>query len=113
MSRSPDDRILREMLTPDLDEVLEALGYWIHRRSRLPFHRRAARREAEHMIEFWQAHAVSGLRRSPVALILAPRSVAGVARLAVAYNARRILRRMTTAAVLVFALVAVVMVAPR
>jgi hypothetical protein len=113
MGRSRDDRILREMLTPDFDEALEALGYWIHRRSGLPFHRRAARREAERMIEFWQAHALSGVRRSPAALILSPRSVAGVARLAVAYNARRILRRLTTAAVLVFALVAVVMVAPR
>jgi hypothetical protein len=111
MHPSEDDRVLREMLTPNLDEALEALGYWIERRTRLPFHRRAARREAERMIAFWQARAVCGARRSPVALLLRRRAVAGMARLAVAYHARRILARVTTVAVGFSALAAVVMLA--
>lgn len=113
MGSSEDDRVLREMLTPNLDEALEALGYWIQRRTRLPFHRRAARREAERMIELWQARAISGVRHSPVALILSRRTATGVARLAVAYHARRILARVTTVAVALSALVAVVMLAGR
>ncbi len=111
MRSSEDDRVLREMLTPNLDEALEALGYWIERRTRLPFHRRAARREAERMIAFWQARAVRGARVSPIALILSHRAVAGAARLAVAYHARRILGRVTTIALAFCALAAVVMLA--
>ena len=113
MRLSEDDRVVREMLTPNLDEALEALGYWMQRRMRLPFHRRAARREAERMIAFWQAHALSGARRSPVTLILSRGAVAGVARLAVAYHARRILARVTTVAVAFCALATVVMLAGR
>jgi hypothetical protein len=113
MGSSEDDRVLREMLTPNLDEALEALGYWIQRWTRLPFHRRAARREAKRMIELWQARAISGVRRAPVALILSRRTVTGVARLAVAYHVRRILARVTTVAVAFSALVAVVILAGR
>jgi len=36
---------LGEVVTPNLDNALEALGYWIQRRTRLPFHHRAALRE--------------------------------------------------------------------
>lgn len=101
------------MLTPNLDEALEALGYWIERRARMPFHRRAARREAERMIRFWQARTITGARRAPVALILSRGTAADVARLAVAYHARRILARMTTVAVGLAALLAVVTLAGR
>jgi hypothetical protein len=110
---SDDDRVLREMLAPNLDEALEALGYWIERRTRLPFHRRAARREAERMIRFWQARTIASARRSPLALILSRRTAAGVTRLAVEYHARRILARATTVALGFAAFVAAITLAGR
>jgi hypothetical protein len=95
MSVRDDDRILREMLSPNLDEALEALAYWLERRTRLPLHRRAARREAERMIGFWQARAIADAPRSPIALIGRRREVVRVTRLTAEYHARRVLGRMT------------------
>ena len=111
--RSEDDRILREMLTPNLDEALEALGYWIRApdAAAVPPPGGPPRGRADD--RFWQARAITGARRSPVALILSRGAAADVARLAVAYHARRILARMTTVAVDSAALAAVVMLAGR
>ncbi len=95
MAQREDDRIIREMLAPDLEETLEALGYWLGRRTQLPFYRRAARRETERMIRFWQARAIADAPRAPVALLLCGRDVVRVARLAASYHARRLLGRIT------------------
>jgi hypothetical protein len=96
MSARDDDRILREMLSPNLDEALDALAYWLERRTRLPLYRRAARREAERMIGFWQARAIADAPRSPLALLGRRRDVVRVTRLTAEYHARRVLGRMTT-----------------
>jgi hypothetical protein len=63
-----DDRVIREMLAPNLDDALYALGFWLRRHSRLPFYRRAARREAERSIAFWRDRAIADASRSPAAL---------------------------------------------
>ena len=93
---SDDDRVIREMLAPSLDDALYALAFWVRRRTRLPFYRRAARREAERMIRFWQARAISDASRSPAALFAAGGTAVRVMRLTVGYHARRVLARMTT-----------------
>jgi len=59
MGRSEDDRVIREMLAPNLDDALYALGFWLRRHSQLPFYRRAARREAERSIAFWRERAIA------------------------------------------------------
>ncbi len=105
MARSEDDRILREMLAPDLEEALEALGYWLRRRTQLPFHRRAARRETERMIRYWQARAIADAPRAPIALLLCGRDVVRVARLVAGYHTRRVLGRVTMLTVVVLAAV--------
>jgi hypothetical protein len=106
MAHGEDDRILREMLAPDLEEALEALGYWLSRRAQLPFYRRAARRETERMIRFWQARAIADAPRAPIALLVCGRDVLRVARLAAGYHTRRVLGRVTMASVVVLAAVA-------
>ena len=40
--------------TCDLDDAIEALAYWRTRRSRLPWHRRRDRAEAEAMVTRWE-----------------------------------------------------------
>jgi hypothetical protein len=106
MARTEDDRILREMLAPDLEEALEALGYWLRRRTQLPFYRRAARRETEHMIRYWQARAIADAPRSPIALLVCGRDVVRVARLAAGYHARRVFGRFTLLTIVALAAVA-------
>jgi hypothetical protein len=106
MARSDDDRILREMLAPDLEEALEALGYWLARRTQLPFYRRAARRETERMIRYWQARAIADAPRAPIALLVCGRDVVRVARLAASYHAGRALGRITLLTVAALAAVA-------
>lgn len=106
MSPGDDDRILREMLSPNLHESLDALGYWLGRRTRLPFYRRAARREAERMITFWQARAIADAPRSPFALLVSRREVVRVTRLAASYHAQRFLSRLATLGLVAVAAVA-------
>jgi hypothetical protein len=105
MRRSEDDRVIREMLAPNLDDALYALGFWVRRHRRLPFYHRAARREAERSITFWQSRAISDASRSPVALVISGRTAMHVMRLTAAYHTRRILARLT---MLVLAAVAAV-----
>jgi hypothetical protein len=38
----------------EFDEGIEALEYWRERRERLAWHRRAARREADAMVDVWE-----------------------------------------------------------
>lgn len=54
-------RIERHSLACDLEDGIEALEYWRARRERLGWHKRAARREADRMVEAWERrlrHAV-------------------------------------------------------
>ena len=95
MGRSDDDRVIREMLAPNLDDALYALGFWLQRHTQLPFYRRAARREAERSIAFWRERAIADASRSPAALFGSGRTVVRVMRLTATYHARRFLARMT------------------
>ena len=38
----------------DFSDAVDALEYWRDRRSRLPWHRRSARREADAMVDNWE-----------------------------------------------------------
>lgn len=98
-NRTDDDAIVREMLTPDLEQSLEALRYWIGRRGRLPFYRRGARREADMMIASWQARTLAAIPRRPVEALLCGRPLLHVAGLALGYHARRFAAKAGTVAV--------------
>jgi hypothetical protein len=114
MGEREDDRVIREMLAPNLDDALDALGFWLRRHSRLPFYRRAARREAERSIAFWRDRAIADASRSPGALLCSGRAVVRVMRLTVTYHARRFLARMTVLVVMAIAVgVAAVMLVGR
>jgi hypothetical protein len=43
MSGRDDDRIIREMLAPAVDDSVEALGFWLRRHRRLPLYQRSTR----------------------------------------------------------------------
>lgn len=114
MGHSDDDRVIREMLAPNLDDALYALGFWLRRRTQLPFYRRAARREAERSIAFWRQRAIADASRSPGALIWSGPTAVRVMRLTVTYHARRFLARMTALVLTAIAVgVAVTMLAGR
>jgi hypothetical protein len=44
----------RHSLACDFDDALETLEYWRHRRVRLAWHKRRARREADAMVDAWE-----------------------------------------------------------
>ena len=46
--------IERHRLACDFDDALEALEFWRDRRARLAWHKRAARREADAMVDAWE-----------------------------------------------------------
>ena len=46
--------IERHHLACDFDDAVDALDYWRARRARLAWHRRAARREADAMVDAWE-----------------------------------------------------------
>ena len=55
------DRAQRHGLAVEFDDGIEALEYWRGRRAQLAWHRRAARREADQMVDAWERrlrHAV-------------------------------------------------------
>src|SRR5436305_12386163 len=61
-SRLVDDRLLRGALAPpDLDDGVEALGYWRARSRRLPWYRISARREASRMAVCWEKRVAAAL----------------------------------------------------
>ena len=93
MGSREDDRVIHELSTPRVDQVIESLEYWLRRRARLPFYRRAARREADTMIAFWQSHAAAGLPRAPWAVLASRGPLMRIGRLALSYYAGRFLRR--------------------
>ena len=70
-------RIERHGLACDFDDAVEALEYWRSRRARLAWHRRAARREADAMIDVWERRVRRAALSDP-ALPLARRLEAGV-----------------------------------
>lgn len=52
-------------LACDFDDAVEALEYWRDRRARLAWHRRAARREAERMVDAWERRIRRAVLRDP------------------------------------------------
>jgi hypothetical protein len=48
-----------------LTDAMEAVEYWRRRRSRLAWHRRAARREADRMVESWERRLRAAILRGP------------------------------------------------
>jgi hypothetical protein len=108
MSRRDDDQLIREMLAPEVEQAVEALGFWLRRHDRLPAYRPAARAEARGKIRYWQARVLADAPRAPLATIACAGPAVRVARLAVGYHARRLLHRtvLVTAAVLVLVVLA-------
>jgi hypothetical protein len=93
MGRSDDDRLIRDLLAPDVEESLDALGYWLSRHDRLPFYRRTARAEARRMIAYWQGRAVSDATRSPLDAVMNARTAVAVSGQLVAHKAHLAMRR--------------------
>lgn len=98
MGRSDDDRLIRELLAPDVEESLDALRYWLRRHDRLPFYRRTARTEARRMIAYWQGRAVSDATRAPLDAIMNARTAVAVSGQLVAHKAHLAMRRGAVAA---------------
>jgi hypothetical protein len=62
MSISADDELLaRLQAPPDLSDGVESLAYWRGRRSRLPWYRARARREASQMILVWERRVLAAV----------------------------------------------------
>jgi hypothetical protein len=70
-------RLQRYELACDLDDGIDALEYWRDRRERLPWLRRADRREADLMVANWEERLRSAVLRDP-RLSLSERVDAGV-----------------------------------
>ena len=61
---SPDDELLvRLTAPPDIRDGIESLAYWRGRRTRLPWYRRGARREASRMVAVWEQRVRAALVR--------------------------------------------------
>ena len=82
----------RDPVRTDPSETMEALGFWVNRRRRLPFYRVAARREADQMIRTWQVRAVSDLPQASLAALSSGTAVSLGGQLA-RYHAGRWLAR--------------------
>jgi len=85
--------------TVHVPDAIEALDYWRRRRTRLAWHRRAARREAERMLEAWEGRLRVAVLRGP-GLSLSERLEGGlmVVRVRAAMSATRWRRRASRAA---------------
>jgi hypothetical protein len=105
--RSDDDRILREMLAPNIEECLEALEFWLRRYPTLPVYRRSARAEARKMINYWQARSLADAPRAPASLIANAGSAISVGRQLVAYRWANLIRRGAVAGLLIVALITI------
>ena len=66
-----------EQLACDVDDAVGALQYWRTRRERLPWHRRADRREADLMVTNWERRLRGAVLCDP-SLTLTERVEAGV-----------------------------------
>ena len=70
-------RIERQPLACDFGDGVEALEFWRARRARLGWHKRAARREADQMIDAWERRIRQAVLLDP-AVPLGRRLEAGV-----------------------------------
>ena len=52
-------------LACDFDDAVDALEYWRDRRARLAWHKRAARREADQMVDAWERRIRRAVLRDP------------------------------------------------
>jgi hypothetical protein len=108
MAVSDDDRIISEMLAPDVEQALESLGYWLERHRRLPARRFRARAESRRMIGYWQSRAIADVPRAPLDALANAGAAAHVARLAAGYHARRTVNRFAGYGLAVVAVVALI-----
>ena len=69
--------IERHHLACDFDDAVDALEYWRGRRARLGWHKRAARREADAMVDVWERRIRHAVMLDP-AVPLTQRIEAGV-----------------------------------
>jgi hypothetical protein len=61
--RSDDDALLADLnAPPTIDEARESYDYWQRRRSELPLHRRAERKEAAEMATRWKERLTAAQR---------------------------------------------------
>lgn len=66
-----------EQLACEVDDAVAALEFWRARRDKLPWHRRADRREADQMVAAWERRLRHAVLRDPQ-LTVAERVEAGV-----------------------------------
>ena len=105
-----DDHLIREMLAPDVEQSLEALGFWLRRYDGLAAYRLRARAEARRKIRYWEGRVVADLPRAPLATLSCARPAIRVAGDAAAFHLRRAAQR---TAVVGLGLAAVILVAAR
>ncbi len=98
-----------ELLRPRPAETLDALGYWIDRRRRLPFYRVSDRREAEQMIRIWQERAVHDVPAAPLEALTSGRVIAVGGQVA-RYHAGRWMTRLSRGALIAAAMLALLIV---
>ena len=108
MARADDDRIIREMLAPDVEQALESLGYWLERHRRLPARRFRARAESRRMIAYWQRRALADVPKAPLDALANAGSAAHVARLAAGYHVGRATQRAAGYCLVLVAVVALI-----
>src|SRR5262245_41010926 len=105
MTLREDDRLIRELLAPDVEQAIEALAFWLRRHDRLPVYRLGARAEARSKIRYWQAQVLADAPRAPLATMACAGPALRVARHAAGYHARRAMGRTAVAGAAVLALV--------
>jgi hypothetical protein len=98
-----------ELLRPRPAETLDALGYWIDRRRRLPFYRLSDRREAEQMIRVWQERAVHDVPAAPLEALTSGRVIAVGGQVA-RYHAGRWLTRLSRGVLIAATMLALLIV---
>jgi len=88
-----EDPATRALLRPRPAQALEALGYWVDRRQRLPFYRLGARREAGEMIRAWQGRVIRDVPGAPLEALTSGRVITVGGKVA-RYHAGRWLARL-------------------
>src|SRR3954466_12884423 len=86
VSHSDDDRLIRELLAPDVEQAIEALAFWLRRHDTLPVYRPAARAEARRRIRYWEERVAADVPRSPLAALSCAGPALRVARHAAGYH---------------------------
>ena len=104
MTTADDERLLRQLNAPDVEQALDSLGYWLARHRALPVYRRSARAEARRMIVVWQQRALADAPRAPLATAASAGAALRVGRQMLGYHADRLRRRVAVGGLAVLAL---------